>query len=246
MGVGAGRGPGGACGLFATSTPNCFRSASGHDAPCGILLSPRPSSSAGSASCLGRSPSPPSRHRLSLFLIIRSFLLLPSRLSFLSIPTLLPTMSDSPPLLNPFDDAGGRSSKASVSPSPSVQGSTFRMLSDRSSGPFPSIARRLTSYGSNPSLSAASDSPYLGTSRPLSLGDQVRPSPPPGHALPSHSNATIPSTPSHQTPQHGEPAFYPRTRKKTTISTDRIRRPRGSEYGPTMAGTSSHPEVSLT
>ncbi|PIL37320.1 hypothetical protein GSI_01013 [Ganoderma sinense ZZ0214-1] len=82
-------------------------------------------------------------------------------------------MSDSPPLLNPFDDTNGRNSKASVSPSPSVKGSTYRLVSsDRSSGPFPSIARRLTAYGSNPSLSAASDSPYLGASRPLSLGDQ--------------------------------------------------------------------------
>ncbi|KAI1796200.1 beta-glucan synthesis-associated [Ganoderma leucocontextum] len=78
-------------------------------------------------------------------------------------------MADSPPLFNPFDDSNDRLSKASTS---SVPGSTFRLVPDRFSGPFPSVARRLTSYGSNPSLSAASDSPYLGTSRPLSLGDQ--------------------------------------------------------------------------
>ncbi len=158
-------------------------------------------------------------------------------------------MADSPPLLNPFDDSNGRASKASVSPSPSVQGSNFRLLPDRTSGPgpFPSIARRLTSYGSNPSLSAASDSPYLGTSRPLSLGDQVRPFPPRPHPMHDLNRMElVPSTPSPQTPKHGELTFYLRTRKKTTISTDRIHRRRESEFGRTTAGTSSHPEVSLT
>ena len=75
--------------------------------------------------------------------------------------------SPSPPSSGHFDPAeGNRYSKASISSYPS---SASRLLSD----PFPSIPRRLTSYGSSPSLSVASDSPYVGPSRPLSLGDQV-------------------------------------------------------------------------
>ncbi|EJF62408.1 beta-glucan synthesis-associated [Dichomitus squalens] len=78
-----------------------------------------------------------------------------------------------PPSTSPFDSAeGSRNSKGSISSYPS---SASRLLSET----LPSLPRRLTSYGSSPSLSVASDSPYLGPSRPLSLGDLYTLSPDP-------------------------------------------------------------------
>ncbi|KAI0832609.1 hypothetical protein BC628DRAFT_333186 [Trametes gibbosa] len=71
-----------------------------------------------------------------------------------------------------------RLSKLSYESSPSQFTSTAHLLTDRSLSGFPSLSHRFTTFSSSPSISA-SDSPYLGPSRPLSLGDEVRSSPVP-------------------------------------------------------------------
>lgn len=93
------------------------------------------------------------------------------RLSF-SFPSMAHSLS---PLPAPSQDSI-RDSKGSIESSPSsfpTSSSTSRLLSQYQYQSFAPISYRLTASNSNPSLSAASDSPYLGPSRPLSLGDQV-------------------------------------------------------------------------
>ena len=80
---------------------------------------------------------------------------------------------------NPFVDPSdvSRSSKYSVDSSPSTRDSTGprALLADRPLASYPTISYRFAAAAhSSPSLSAASDSPYLGPSRPLSLGQDVR------------------------------------------------------------------------
>ncbi|KAI0660810.1 beta-glucan synthesis-associated [Cubamyces menziesii] len=72
-----------------------------------------------------------------------------------------------------------RFSKVSFDSSPSYPASSTHLIPDRSLSSYPSISYRFTSFTSSPSLSAASDSPYLGPSRPLSLGDHYTLSPDP-------------------------------------------------------------------
>ncbi|KAI0722784.1 beta-glucan synthesis-associated [Earliella scabrosa] len=78
----------------------------------------------------------------------------------------------------PPSSFSSRNSKASIDSSPSFPGSTSstRLLQSQT---YPSISYRFTASNSSPSLSAASDSPYLGPSRPLSLGDSYTLSPDP-------------------------------------------------------------------
>ncbi|KAL1946515.1 hypothetical protein VTO73DRAFT_14619 [Trametes versicolor] len=80
---------------------------------------------------------------------------------------------------DPFTDQQ-RLSKLSYDSSPShAPGSSAHLLQDRSLSSYPSIAYRFTAFSSSPSLSVASDSPYIGPSRPLSLGDDYTFSPDP-------------------------------------------------------------------
>ncbi|KAI0353021.1 beta-glucan synthesis-associated [Trametes cingulata] len=72
-----------------------------------------------------------------------------------------------------------RYSKVSFDSSPSYPASSAHLLPDRSLSYYPSISYRFTAFSSSPSLSAASDSPYIGPSRPLSLGDEYTLSPDP-------------------------------------------------------------------
>ncbi|KAI0720307.1 beta-glucan synthesis-associated protein-domain-containing protein [Cerioporus squamosus] len=91
-------------------------------------------------------------------------------------------MAHSPSLRPPLDSSySSRTSKGSVDSSPSSPSSrsASRLLQDRSLQGFPPISYRFAASSSSPSLSAASDSPYLGPSRPLSLGDGYTLSPDP-------------------------------------------------------------------
>ncbi|KAI0650555.1 hypothetical protein C8Q79DRAFT_392357 [Trametes meyenii] len=78
------------------------------------------------------------------------------------------------------DGPDNRFSKASYDSAPSsYPASSTHLVQDRSFFSYPSISYRFTAFSSSPSLSLASDSPYLGPSRPLSLGDQYTFSPDP-------------------------------------------------------------------
>lgn len=85
-------------------------------------------------------------------------------------------MDHSPSLRPPMDSSySSRTSKGSIDSSPSSPStrSASRLIQDRSLNGLPPISYRFAASSSSPSLSAASDSPYLGPSRPLSLGDGV-------------------------------------------------------------------------
>ena len=104
--------------------------------------------------------------------LLRLSFFLTCPLSFRSF--LFPAMDLSSSPRPPPSSFSSRNSKASIDSSPSFPGSTSstRLLQSQT---YPSISYRFTASNSSPSLSAASDSPYLGPSRPLSLGDSVSP-----------------------------------------------------------------------
>ncbi|KAI0750983.1 hypothetical protein C8Q80DRAFT_544234 [Daedaleopsis nitida] len=111
-----------------------------------------------------------------------ALLVLTRRLSFL-FPTMSPSPSPSPSprVLSTYSEHPSAAEHGSVKSSESSQyfpsySPSARLLQSHS---FPPISYRFAATLSSPSLSAASDSPYLGPSRPLSLGDSYTLSPDP-------------------------------------------------------------------
>ncbi|KAI9000838.1 hypothetical protein BD414DRAFT_14381 [Trametes punicea] len=156
----------------------------------------------------------------------------------------------SPPSTNSDPHADqSRFSKVSFESSPSFPAATAPLLHDRSLSSYPSIAYRFTSFSSSPSLSAASDSPYIGPSRPLSLGDEVRLPPP----LPSflsvftqHLTLAALSTRSLQTRKNGAQTSPRTTKKRTTIYTRQNPSHQVGRGGSSTTATSSPGAVSPT
>ncbi|KAI0772106.1 hypothetical protein BD413DRAFT_53323 [Trametes elegans] len=95
-------------------------------------------------------------------------------------PPLAPSPSPPSTASDPHSDQRRFSDKVSFeSNAPSYPASSTHLLPERPLYSYPSISYRFANASSSPSISAASDSPYLGPSRPLSLGDEYTFSPDP-------------------------------------------------------------------